>query len=100
MTTTPRSRVYNIPINVEGRGTAATTTENSHWYDNLFGKAADADDSPWGRRRRGAPPGEVPQAQPGAERSEVVIGSNPIRVAATSPSTRPRPLTWPKEPGH
>lgn len=99
MTTTPRSRVYHVPIAVEGRdpttprypGQTQTTTDSS-WYDKLFGKATDADDSPWGRRRRRQAPEAVPKAQPGAEKSEVVIGSNAIRVGATRRAqTQPRP---------
>lgn len=76
--TTPR--VYNIPISVEPGYT--TSTEASHWYDKLFGKSVDADDSPWGRRRRQVAAG------PGQPRQEIVIGSNAIRVAATRPPTR------------
>ncbi|XP_026272860.1 uncharacterized protein LOC113202680 [Frankliniella occidentalis] len=90
--TTTRPRVYNIPIVVEDRGNYTTTTEQSRWYDKLFGKGTDLDDdSPWGRRKRQA--SEKPE---GAERSEVVIGSNAITVSGGrkrqgAAQSRPRP---------
>lgn len=83
--TTPR--VYNIPIAVEPGYT--TSTEASRWYDKLFGKSVDADDSPWGRRRRQVDVSAVNPEPRGEQRSEVVIGSNAIRVAGARPSARP-----------
>ncbi|XP_034250137.1 uncharacterized protein LOC117650672 isoform X2 [Thrips palmi] len=83
-TTTPR--VYNIPISVEPGYT--TSTEASRWYDKLFGKSVEADDSPWGRRRRQvAAPGAE---QRGEQKSEIVIGSNAIRVAGARPARPPQ----------
>lgn len=78
--TTQRPRVYNIPIVVEGRGDYyTTTTESGKWYDKLFGRGTDVDDSPWGRRRREA------DLRTGVPREDVVVGSSAIRVVGKRP---------------
>ncbi|KAK3930095.1 Cytospin-A [Frankliniella fusca] len=91
--TTTRPRVYNIPIVVEDRANYTTTTEQSRWYDKLFGKGTDVDDGPWDRRRRQAAEAEQ---HVGAPRSEVVVGTSAIRVVGARPrqgaaQTHPRP---------
>lgn len=78
-------RVHIIPIAVEDRANyttrlPSTTTESSHWYDKFW---KDQDDRRRRRRRQTEPAGPS-----GAQREEVVIGSNAIRVSKPAP-TRP-----------